>query len=121
MSEAAETSGKAPSIAERIGQTLKRIRKERGLTQEDIATAMSLIEGAEVRQSYISKVETGDFPPSIERIDSLAQAMGISVELLLFETIFDGTDAILTEKQKPVFRATRRLINECFLGGSVTQ
>ena len=60
-----------------IGEKIKRYRKMRGLTQNDIA------EPLKISCQAISKWETGDCMPDITRLPLLAKALGVSVDELL--------------------------------------
>ena len=60
-----------------IGENIKRYRKMRGLTQNDIALVMK------VTCQAVSKWETGDCMPDITRLPLLAKAVGVSVDELL--------------------------------------
>jgi XRE family transcriptional regulator of biofilm formation len=57
---------------------LKRLRQERGLTQEQVATS------AKVTRFYISQLETGlRKSPSLPVLKRLAKALGVPVTALL--------------------------------------
>jgi XRE family transcriptional regulator, master regulator for biofilm formation len=57
---------------------LKRLRQERGLTQEEVA------KGAKVTRFYISQLETGlRKSPSLPVLKRLAKALGVPVTALL--------------------------------------
>jgi transcriptional regulator with XRE-family HTH domain len=53
----------------RVGLNLQRLRKERGLSQEELAHA------ADVHQTYVSDLERGKRNPSILVLDRLAKAL----------------------------------------------
>lgn len=55
-----------------VGRNLKRIRVERGLTQEELA------ERSGFAQQYISDVERGRRNPTIVSLWELAQAIGVT-------------------------------------------
>jgi transcriptional regulator with XRE-family HTH domain len=59
------------SGAPKLGETIRRLRKENGLTQAQLAEAIG------VDESYISKIETGRLPytPSEETLRLLAQVL----------------------------------------------
>jgi transcriptional regulator with XRE-family HTH domain len=61
--------------AETIGQRLKRLRTERGLSQTDIA-------GPGVGSAYISRIEDGDRNPSLRALRLLAEKLGVTLEHL---------------------------------------
>jgi putative transcriptional regulator len=62
----------------RIGNHLRRLREERGLTQEQLADLVGLS-----RQSIIS-IERGRFIPSIETALRLSLALNVPIEELFW-------------------------------------
>ncbi|MDQ2983929.1 MAG: tetratricopeptide repeat protein [Actinomycetota bacterium] len=62
-------------VAETIGQRLKRLRLERGLSQRELA-------GPGVSYAYISRIEAGARRPSVKALRTLAPKLGVSVEYL---------------------------------------
>lgn len=60
-------------IRERIGWNLKRLRRERNITQEDFATDSGFDRG------YISGVERGVRNPSVLVLDRIAKALHVDV------------------------------------------
>ena len=60
-------------IRKRIGWNLRRLRKERGLTQEDFATDSGFDRG------YISGVERGVRNPSALVLERIAKSLGVDV------------------------------------------
>ena len=61
--------------AETIGQRLKRLRSERGLSQHEIA-------GPGAGTAYISRIEHGDRNPSLNALRLLAGKLGVTLEHL---------------------------------------
>src|SRR5262245_32404039 len=59
-----------------FANSVKRWRNHRGLTQEELA------ERADLHRTYISDVERGARNLSLESIDKLARALGISLPIL---------------------------------------
>ena len=59
-----------------IGQNIKALRKERGLTQEQLAEAMGLTVGA------VSKWESGQTVPDVSLLPELADFFDVSLDLL---------------------------------------
>jgi len=55
-----------------VGQNVRRIRQEKGLTQEQF----SLVSG--FSQQYISGLETGHRNPTVVTVYELAKALGVS-------------------------------------------
>ena len=64
-------------IRKRIGWNVRRLRKERGLSQEDFATDSGFDRG------YISGVERGVRNPSILVLERISTALGADVADLL--------------------------------------
>jgi transcriptional regulator with XRE-family HTH domain len=60
-----------------IGETLRAIRTERGLTLRQVA------EGAHVSISYLAEIERGEKDPSSRVLESVAGGLGIEVGGLL--------------------------------------
>lgn len=64
-------------ISKKLGQNIKRIREGRGMSQGDISRKLDMDRG------YISSVENGRKNPTIETLDKIAGALGISVHDLI--------------------------------------
>jgi transcriptional regulator with XRE-family HTH domain len=62
-----------------IGMTLKRIRRDRKLSQYALAKA------AGVSREYVRKLETGGSDPTVGMLARLAKALGVAVTELLEE------------------------------------
>src|SRR5678810_73066 len=60
---------------ETVGQRLRRLRHESGLSQRDLASPG-------VSYAYISRIEAGARRPSVKALRQLAQKLGVSVEYL---------------------------------------
>lgn len=73
-----ETSKQHPGDArQRIATNLKRLRKERGFSQEEMA------ELAEFHRTYVSQLERCVTNISIDGLEKLAMALGVDVVELL--------------------------------------
>ena len=68
------------SVTEKFGQRIRRLRKERGLSQEDLAELSGL------DRTYISGIERGVRNVALRNIEALAQALGVSISDL-FEDV----------------------------------
>ncbi|MCL6453588.1 MAG: helix-turn-helix domain-containing protein [Alicyclobacillus sp.] len=64
-----------------LGANIKRIRKLRGLTQAELATRTSL------SRSYLADVERDRYNPSVETLTLIADALQISTDYLLGQSI----------------------------------
>lgn len=65
------------SEAEKLGENLRRIRTEKGLTQEDIARSLGVSRG------FVSNVENGKTNPTLSTITKIAGAVGVSTGELM--------------------------------------
>ena len=68
------------SVTEKFGNRIRTLRKERGLSQEDLAELSGL------DRTYISGIERGLRNVALRNIAALAQALGVSLADL-FEDI----------------------------------
>jgi transcriptional regulator with XRE-family HTH domain len=67
-----------------FGKILRKLREEKGVTQEELAKKLGY-----KNNSYISRVERGDFLPSKENLKKIAKTLKIpfrDLDSLLFET-----------------------------------
>lgn len=71
-------------------------RESRGWTQR------TLEEKSGVSQGYISKIEKGVKPPTPEKLDALASALGYSAEVLTLDGPIMGVDALFNRKLKTI-------------------
>ena len=60
------------SVRDAFGSTLRRLREEAGLTQEDVA------DRADIHWTYLSQVENGKRNLGLENIVYLARAIGVT-------------------------------------------
>jgi transcriptional regulator with XRE-family HTH domain len=67
--------GWQPASGEKIGDRLRRVRIERGLSQRDLS-------GPGVSYTYVSRIENGSRVPSVKALRRLAEKLGVSVEYL---------------------------------------
>jgi len=65
----------SPAAGETIGERLKRLRLERGLSQRELAAPG-------VSYAYISRIEAGTRQPSVKALRRLAQKLGVSADYL---------------------------------------
>lgn len=67
-------------VRRRVGLNLKRLRQERGLSQEELAFQ------AKVHRTYLSGVERGIRNPTVTVLEGIAAALGVPSSKLLEET-----------------------------------
>src|SRR5947209_6061522 len=65
----------SPAVGETIGQRLKRLRLERGLSQRELAAPG-------VSYAYISRIEAGTRQPSVKALRRLAVKLGVTADYL---------------------------------------
>ena len=58
-------------VTAKFGEKLRKLRKERGVSQEELAARAGL------HRTYVSSVERGERNVSLETIDKLARALGL--------------------------------------------
>lgn len=68
---------------EQLGMRIAYLRKQKGWSQEDLALE------ANVNKNYISDLERGTRNPSLEILERIADAFGITLEVL-----FRGVESI---------------------------
>ncbi|WP_246594652.1 helix-turn-helix domain-containing protein [Mameliella sediminis] len=61
------------SIQSRVSRNIQRIKREKDLSQEEVAHC------ADIHQTYLSGVETGKRNPSILVVERIAKALGVDV------------------------------------------
>ena len=64
-------------VRERVGLNLRRLRREKGLSQEELADLAS------IHQTYLSGVERGKRNPTITVLQRIAGALGADIQDLV--------------------------------------
>jgi len=62
-----------------LGETIRRVRKARELSQEQLALS------AEIDVSYLGRVERGDNNVAVLRLERIAKALGLTMAELMVE------------------------------------
>lgn len=70
------TDEQKQQMRERIGMRIAALRKQQGLTQEQLA------ERAGLQRTHIWRIETGKYSVNIETLQALAEALGMTVDLV---------------------------------------
>ena len=55
---------------QRIGQHIAQLRKEKGMTQQDLANRV------EMQRSHIARIEAGRYSVGLDTLTAIAQALG---------------------------------------------
>jgi transcriptional regulator with XRE-family HTH domain len=90
-----------------LGRAVRDARERMGMTQEDLGKAAGYQTGAAVS---ISRLETGKAQPGLERMTSIARALGVSVEELERRAVHPDSDA-QRQNERPKDRE-RRVMGE---------
>ena len=61
-------------MTEQLGQTIKRLREERALSQENLA------EQLEVSRTYLAYIETGTRTPSVKILHKIATILQVAMK-----------------------------------------
>lgn len=87
-----------------VGENIRRIRKERGLTLKQLGNMVG------VSEAYIRAYESGRRNPKLKSLEALAQALAVNVEVLT-NSDFDGIKAM--HRLFQVFRQYDGHLFEC--------
>lgn len=68
---------KSKPISSKLGNNLKRIRTQKGISQGDISRKLNM------DRAYISGIENGKRNPTLSSLEKIAQALEISIDELL--------------------------------------
>ncbi len=71
---------KRSNISEKIGKRIASLRKEKGLTQEQLAVKINM------DRTFVGYLEKGDRNPSVETANKIARALGVKLnDIFKFE------------------------------------
>ena len=98
-------------MPETLGEKLRELRKERGLTLEQLA------EATDSSKSYIWELENRSPPrPSAEKLSKIAQQLGTTIEYLLDDqgdvSPADAADASFYRKYRKLDAPTKQKIRQ---------
>jgi transcriptional regulator with XRE-family HTH domain len=68
---------KMEEILKAIGQRIKRMRKEKNLTQQEVADYLN------VKRPNLSRIETGEVTPTLKHILRLCELFQVSIQFLI--------------------------------------
>ena len=81
-----------PSV--KTGSHIRAIRRQRGMTLDELASACGLDKG------HLSRVERGEKGPSVATLVQLAQALKVKVAHLVGETTLDSAISVVRAKER---------------------
>lgn len=87
------------AVVRRFGERLKEIRRERGMTQADLA------EKTAITASYIGRLERAGAAPGVDLVARLAAALGTTIADLLPEADQPDPAPVLREQARKLFEA----------------
>ena len=70
------TEEKKQQTRDRIGQRIYSLRKLKGMTQEQLA------ERAGLQRSHVGRIEAGKYAVTLETVQAIAEAMGMTVDII---------------------------------------
>ena len=91
---------------ERTGQLITELRKEKGLTQKQLADALNVTDKA------VSKWERGLSFPDISMLEPISDVLGISIMELLAGERQEASDMISREEAQKIISASVELSDE---------
>ncbi|MBW8041777.1 MAG: helix-turn-helix transcriptional regulator [Planctomycetes bacterium] len=71
------------NINEEVGFNIRRIREERDLSQEELATL------AELHRAYVGQIERGEKNIGLKNLEKIAKALNVSIKVLLDISVID--------------------------------
>lgn len=81
-----------------IGKQIRKYRESKGWRQEDFAEKLGL------SVTYIGMIERGEKVPKLETFIKIANVLGVSADLLLYDVLDTGYKVKLSEMTKDISR-----------------
>jgi transcriptional regulator with XRE-family HTH domain len=92
-----------------LGNTIKRIRKSKGYTQDEFAPICG------ITQTYLSQIETNQKDPNLSVLKTIAEKLSVPLPILFFQSI---TEDDVQPAKKEFFNAispsVKQIIDEIF-------
>lgn len=92
-----------------LGATIKKLRKQRQMTQESFA------EQCEITQTYLSLIENNQKEPNLSTLKNISEALNIPLPIIFYLSLDDND--ISPEKRKAftmIDPSVKLLVNEFF-------
>ena len=91
---ASESPSDPNEFAATVGEQIRRLRQEHGLTQAELA------ERAGLSANYVARLERGELGPSLFVACRLAEALEVAVEVLVYGAVGPGRSTRRTGKRR---------------------
>jgi len=92
-----------------LGNTIKRIRKHKVLTQGEFASLCS------ITQTYLSQIENNQKEPNLSILKTIAEKLSVPLPILFFQSL---TEEDVQSDKKEIFNAVspsvKQIIDEIF-------
>ena len=72
------------NINEEVGFNIRRIREERGLSQEELAALAGL------HRAYVGQIERGEKNIGLKNLEKIAKALKIGIKVLVSDSSLEG-------------------------------
>ncbi|RAU91044.1 helix-turn-helix domain-containing protein [Paenibacillus sp. YN15] len=93
-------------IAVRVGEVIRDLRKQRGLSQEKLALK------AGINTSYMGQIERAEKSPTLDTLEKIAVALDVELEQFFQFDLLDHSAADMTFMEKIQFELKHRTPNE---------
>jgi transcriptional regulator with XRE-family HTH domain len=94
----------------KIGETIKKIRKEKGITQINFSKKCG------ISQTYLSQIENNERNPTVDILERISNALEIPYPVLSFLSI---TEDIVPREKKDIYKRMEKvmfgLVEDVFL------
>lgn len=92
----------------KFGEILREVRKDRGLTQEELANLVTEKFGYPCYRSNITKWENGTHTPGVSTISNLAEVLGVTVDYMIGTEANESESLAEALKNRPFLRMLLR-------------
>lgn len=92
-----------------LGNTIKNIRKQKGLNQGQFATVCS------ITQTYLSQIENNQKEPNLSVLKTIAEKLSVPLPILFFQSLTE--DDVQPDKReifKVIRPSVKKIIDEIF-------
>jgi transcriptional regulator with XRE-family HTH domain len=91
-------------MLKQFGENLKRLRTERGISQEEMAKKIK------VHANHLSRYERGLSAPSIEVVEKMAKLLDVSIDELVFGSVSERMEKNIADRELlTIFQKVQKL------------